>query len=210
MHQLPKLARGVRFPLPAPALPALSEPGAFFASLAVTARGQTTPVGTANDDAADDPAIWRNTGRPAASLIVASDKKQGLYVYGLDGAVKSFTAAGRVNNVALAGMGARGVIVVASDRNDVGAAKLQLYRLDTRRGTLMPLGHVDGGAGEAYGVCLLRKGRSLHTFSVLKHGAIHHIAIDLRGSAPTGHRTQWPRFCWPRTIPAAFPAEEHA
>ncbi|PHR98144.1 MAG: 3-phytase, partial [Leeuwenhoekiella sp.] len=36
----------------------------------VTARGETTPVGTANADAADDPAIWRNAADPAASLIV--------------------------------------------------------------------------------------------------------------------------------------------
>jgi len=175
------LLTGLAFVLAAAPLYAQSVPD----TVTVTARGQTAPVGTANDDAADDPAIWRNAAWPAASLIVATDKKQGLYVYGLDGAVKSFTAAGRVNNVALASMGARGVIVVASDRNDVGAAKLQLYRLDTRRGTLAPLGAVEGGAGEAYGVCLWRKGATLHAYSVLKHGAIHQIAIDLRGNAPT-------------------------
>ena len=59
-----------------------------------TARGETEPVGTANADAADDPAIWRNAADPAASLIVATDKKAGLYVYGLDGKVRQF-AAGR-------------------------------------------------------------------------------------------------------------------
>jgi 3-phytase len=37
----------------------------------VTARAETVPVGTANDDAADDPAIWHNRARPQASLIVA-------------------------------------------------------------------------------------------------------------------------------------------
>ncbi|MFN3798999.1 MAG: phytase, partial [Sphingobium yanoikuyae] len=30
----------------------------------VTARGETTPVGTPNADAADDPAIWRNAANP--------------------------------------------------------------------------------------------------------------------------------------------------
>ena len=56
----------------------------------VVALGETEPVGTANEDAADDPAIWRNAADPSQSLIVATDKKAGLYVYGLDGAVRSF------------------------------------------------------------------------------------------------------------------------
>jgi len=112
----------------------------------VTARAETVPVGTANDDAADDPAIWRNARRPQESLIVATDKKAGLYVYGLDGRVRSFTAAGRVNNVALVAMSRSGVIVAASDRNDEARARIQFYRLDTRTGALAPLGQVEGGA----------------------------------------------------------------
>lgn len=152
----------------------------------VAARAETAPVGTADQDAADDPAIWRNRRNPSQSLIVATDKKAGLYVYGLDGAVRSFTQAGRLNNVDLVDLGPRGVIVVASDRNDEANALLQLYRLDTVRGTLLPLGSVTGGAGEAYGVCLLHKGRTLSAFSVLKHGAIHQVAIELGGAAPAG------------------------
>src|SRR5688572_3125605 len=44
-------------------------------AVTVTARGETTPVGTPNADAADDPAIWRNAADPAQSLIVGTDKK---------------------------------------------------------------------------------------------------------------------------------------
>lgn len=151
----------------------------------VTARAETVPVGTANDDAADDPAIWRNARQPQNSLIVATDKKAGLYVYGLDGQVKGFTPAGRVNNVALADMGRAGIIVAASDRNDEARALIQLYRLDPRSGTLAPLGRVEGGAGEAYGLCLWRQKSVLNVFSVLKHGAIHHIRVTL-GAEPFG------------------------
>ena len=151
----------------------------------VTARGETVPVGTANDDAADDPAIWRDRRAPERSLIVATDKKAGLYVYGLNGAVKSFTPAGRVNNVALADMGRAGVIVAASDRNDEARALIQLYRLDTVTGTLARLGAVEGGAGEAYGLCLWREGRELNAYSVLKQGIIHHLRIAL-GAQPSG------------------------
>jgi len=170
-------------PPPAASLPA----AAVTANTAgVTARGETAPVGTMQDDAADDPAIWRNPGRPLASLVVGTDKKAGLYVYGLDGRVRHFEAAGRVNNVDLVELGGRGVIVVASDRNDEANAKLRLYRLDKASGRLAPLGVADGGQGEAYGVCLLRRGRELHAFSVLKQGTIVQVRLDLSGAEARG------------------------
>ena len=153
----------------------------------VTARGETVPVGAGIDtDAADDPAIWRDARRPAASLIVATDKKAGLYVYGLDGKIRSFLPAGRVNNVDLIDMGTHGVIVVASDRNDVTRAQLQLYRLNAIAATLEPMGAVPGGAGEAYGVCLMREGINLHAFSVLKDGLVEQVAITLGAGNPQG------------------------
>jgi 3-phytase len=155
-------------------------------TVSVTARGETVPVGTAAADAADDPAIWRNARQPAASLMVATDKKAGLYVYGLDGKVRNFVPAGRVNNVDLLDMGDLGVIVVASDRNNVAKALLQIYRLNTSGQRLEHLGAVAGGANEAYGVCLMQDGRTLHAFSVLKNGAIEQVAIDLEKKAPAG------------------------
>lgn len=151
----------------------------------VQAKAETAPVGTAADDAADDPAIWRNRRDPAVSLIVATDKKAGLYVYGIDGKVRHFLGDGRLNNVDLIDMGRAGVIVVASDRNDIAAAKLRLYRLDTKAQRLVPLGSVDGGAGEAYGVCLARRGRQLDVFSVLKHGTVAQVRVKL-DPAPSG------------------------
>ncbi len=166
----------------------LGEPccGSAPQTVSITALGEAESVGTANDDAADDPAIWRNPRKPAASLIVATDKKAGLYVYGLDGAVRHFVPAGRLNNVDLIDMGRRGVIVVASDRNDKAQALLRLYRLDKRSGALTELGAISGGSGEAYGVCLMRIRRELHAFSVLKHGAIHQVRIDIAGGKPAG------------------------
>jgi 3-phytase len=156
----------------------------------VTARGETAPVGTANADAADDPAIWRNVAAPAASLIVGTDKKAGLYVYGLDGKVRDFLNAGRVNNVDLkdgvAINGQAGVLLVASDRTDVASAKLALFRLDTATARLTALGKVDGGAGEAYGICMGRDHTGLYAFIVLKDGTINQVALDASGAIPTG------------------------
>jgi 3-phytase len=155
-------------------------------TVAIPARGQTAPVGTVADDAADDPAIWRDPRNPERSLIVGTDKKAGLHVYRLSGDSVHFTPAGRVNNVDLVDLGARGVLVVASDRNDPAKALLKLYHLDTRRGALVPLGEAAGGAGEAYGVCLAVLDRQIHAFSVLKDGQVVQVRIDLSKSSASG------------------------
>lgn len=152
--------------------------------VAVTALAETVPVGTSNEDAADDPAIWRNPANPAGSLIVATDKKAGLYVYGLDGQIRSFTNSGLVNNVDLIDLGPQGVIVVASDRNDLTRAVLQVYRLDTSTATLELLANGPGGAGEGYGLCLGYRDGVLRAYSVLKEGRTHEVRIDLATAAP--------------------------
>jgi 3-phytase len=152
--------------------------------VSVTAVAETEPVGTAAEDAADDPAIWRNAADPAASLIVATDKKAGLYVYGLDGKTRSFIQGGMLNNVDLVDMGAAGIIVVASDRNDLANAMLRIYRLDTAAARLTEIGKVAGGQGEAYGVCLRRDGDRLLAYSVLKQGTIQEVRIGLTTTGP--------------------------
>lgn len=158
---------------------------------AVSARGETIPVGTAAADAADDPAIWRNPADPAASLIVATDKKAGLHVYGLDGQSRAFDPAGMLNNVDLIDLGPRGILVAASDRNNLAAAKLRLYRLDPASGSLAPLGVVDGGAGEAYGLCLAEApDGAVDAFSVLKSGAIEQVRIRIGSAAPAATRVR--------------------
>ena len=150
-------------------------------AVTVTASGETVPVGTARQDAADDPAIWRNPADPAASLIVATDKKAGLHVYDLSGRERSMVEVGRVNNVDLVDLGAAGVIVVASDRNDLANAALQVFRLNPVTAALEPLGRVPGGAGEGYGLCLWNNAGTVHAFSVLKQGNIEEFRLDLAG-----------------------------
>lgn len=154
-------------------------PASSLPAAVVTASGETQPVGTAAADAADDPAIWHNPDDPAASLIVATDKKAGLYVYGLDGKVRDFDRGGRLNNVDLADMGEAGIIVAASDRNEPAHARLKLYRLDTGAAKLVPLGEVEAGTGEAYGLCLWAGGDGLHAYSVLKDGTVEEYRLEL-------------------------------
>lgn len=156
----------------------------------VTARGETTPVGTPNADAADDPAIWRNAADPVQSLIVGTDKKAGLYVYGLDGKTRNFLDAGRVNNADLRDgvtiNGQKGILVAASDRNDAANARLALFRLDPVTAKLTALGKVDAGAGEAYGVCLYKDAATTYAFIILKDGTVNQVALDTSGATPTG------------------------
>jgi len=179
--------RRIASPAPAALAPALAlalsactttPPVNSLPAVSVIASGETEPVGTANQDAADDPAIWRNRANPQASLIVATDKKAGLYVYGLDGKRRSFEAAGRMNNVDLVDLGNRGVIVVASDRNDPRKAQLQVFRLDTATAKLMRIGAAPGGRGEAYGLCMAQIGDDLLAYSVLKDGTVQEVRLD--------------------------------
>lgn len=149
-------------------------PGITTAS--VTADAETAAVKN-SDDAADDPAIWRNAANPAASLIVGTDKQAGLYVYGLDGQVRDFNNAGRVNNVDLVETPA-GVIVAASDRSDEANAHIALFRLNTTTARLEPIGRVPAGAGEAYGMCLWATPGALTAFIVIKDGTIRQIELD--------------------------------
>jgi 3-phytase len=151
----------------------------------VEARGETQAVGTANADAADDPAIWRNPADPAASLIVGTDKKAGLYVYDMQGRQRSFVDAGRVNNVDLRDMGAAGIIVAASDRNDKANAQIAMFRLDPRSAKLTAIGKVSAGSGEAYGICLYREDDALFAFNVIKDGTIRQVALN-PGTPATG------------------------
>lgn len=160
-------------------------PRPFYPAVDVAATGETDPVGSSNADAADDPAIWRNAADPAASLIVGTDKKAGLYVYGLDGKVRDFVAAGALNNVDLREVRPGFVLVAASDRSDRAEPKIALFRLDGATGKLsalgvrsfLPAGHAPA---EAYGFCMgkaMASGELARAYVVLKDGTVAESAL---------------------------------
>lgn len=153
-------------------------------AVSVFATAETEPVGTANQDAADDPAIWRNAADPAASLIVATDKKGGLYVYGLDGKIRDFVARPALNNVDLVDMADQGVVVFASDRSDLANAHIALFQLDTATAKLVDIATVASGSGEAYGICGWQRDGKLIVYTAPKEGNIGEWEITL-DSQPT-------------------------
>ncbi len=154
----------------------------------VVALGETEPVGTANEDAADDPAIWRNAANPSQSLIVATDKKAGLYVYGLDGAVRSFLEVGQVNNVDLATLPDGTILVAASDRNDPATAHIVTATLDPVTGELALRRRFPVGAGEGYGFCMSvdAQGEFIHFYSPLKNGDIYLTTASISAGLDAG------------------------
>ncbi|MEV5453252.1 phytase, partial [Streptomyces sp. NPDC052535] len=120
----------------APAAPPVVVPRAETAALFDDDEG-----GNAN---ADDPAIWRNSADPDASLVIATAKEGGLRVYDLDArqvqsvpapaAPGADDAPGRFNNVDLVhdtSLGSDATdLAVVSDR---GSDKLRIYRVDGDR-----------------------------------------------------------------------------
>lgn len=177
-------------------------PRPFFAAVDVAATGETDPVGSSNADAADDPAIWRNAANPAASLIVGTDKKAGLYVYGLDGKVQDFVAAGALNNVDLREVRPGFVLVAASDRSDLAEPKIALFRLDGATGKLSSLGvrsflAAGHAPAEAYGFCMgkaMAGGELARAYVVLKDGTVAESALIEDGGAITARHLRSIRF----------------
>ncbi len=154
-------------------------------AVTVTARAETVPVGTSNEDAADDPAIWRNPADPAASLIVGTDKKGGLYVYDLTGAQKSFLPAPGMNNVDLVEIEHGRILVIASDRADLATAHLFLALLDPATASLAPAGRIAVGPGEGYGICIAKPAGKdeVVVFSAPKNGIIYRTTLAGTGTS---------------------------
>lgn len=163
-------------------------------TLSLQADAETVPVGTTNQDAADDPAIWRNAEDPVQSLIIGTDKKAGLYVYGLDGSKKSFLPEGELNNVDLREtvIGGEEIILVgASVRNDRLNAHIGLYRLNPTMAELSRIAKIPAGTGEAYGFCFGQDaGGEVFAYMIEKSGYIREIEISLNGAEPQSRITR--------------------
>lgn len=119
----------------------------------VSPDAETAPV-ISQADSADDPAIWINPRNPASSLVIATDKRSGLYVYELDGSVHQYLPLGNTNNVDLrTGSWGDGdlTLVAASGRFP---SELLLLALDHGSGQLRLLRRYKVNLREPYGVCM--------------------------------------------------------
>lgn len=127
----------------------------------VTPAAETVAVGTANADAADDPAIWVDPNDPDRVVIFGTDKKAGLYAYRLDGTVLQNLDGGEPNNVDLRPDflvdGRPHVLVAASDRSPARFG-IAFYLMDPATLQTRFWGHLPVDLTEPYGLCLGKRG----------------------------------------------------
>lgn len=157
----------------------------------VPAARETVAV-AAEGDAADDPAIWVASDA-AQSLVIATQKHGGLYVFDLDGAVVQEVPGGKPNNVDLrqdfGWPEGAGPIVGASDRTDNA---IVLWRFDAAALRLdpTPRARIATGFAEVYGFCLGRMGDAMVAVATDKESGevgVWRVSLDASG-APAGER----------------------
>ena len=139
-----------------------------------------TEAASQRGDVMDDPAVWHHPAAPAASLILATNKRAGLDVYDMQGKRVQQLAVGRLNNVdvryGLSWKGQLHDVAVASARDD---NSLQLFAIDAA-GTLTDAGKVQTGMSEIYGLCMYQaaKDNTIFVFVNDKSGLIEQYRID--------------------------------
>lgn len=157
--------------------------------LPVQAVLETPPVGAPGQDAADDPAVWaspapvRVNGRSTPGFVAGTDKKAGLYIYGLDGQVLQFLPEGLLNNVDVTeGLSVDGrpmVVLGASDRTP-GKTGVALYLFDpsgTGGDHVRLWGAITSDVVEPYGFCFARRGAEVHAVLVGHEGELRQFIL---------------------------------
>lgn len=143
---------------------------------------ETAPV-PSQGDAADDPAIWINVSAPSRSLVLGTNKRQGLHVYDLAGREVQSLPVGRLNNVDVRyGIDYRGQtadIAVATNRT---RNSLSLFAIDRNDGKVIPVTELTTDLPEIYGLCLYQPDADhLYAFANDKSGRYVQYRLDLAG-----------------------------
>jgi len=131
-------------------------------SITVSPSVNTAPADS-HGDAADDPAIWVHPSQPELSLILGTQKQQGLNVYDLQGQLLQLLADGRINNTDLRygfPLGGQKLdIVAASNRSNFS---IGIYAVDPQSRTLSSVadGLIPTDMGDPYGLCMYRSSKT--------------------------------------------------
>jgi 3-phytase len=148
----------------------------------VVARGQTDTMAQ-RGDAADDPAFWVAPDDARNSRVLATNKKQGLLSFDLDGRQKQFLDVGRINNVDVrqgVRLGGRTLDLAVATQRDENS--LVVFEIDTR-GQVRDAGHVPTDLKDIYGLCLYQPpAGGLEAFANDKHGNYVHYALAAEGN----------------------------
>lgn len=140
-----------------------------IAAVPVAAVLETDPM-TGRGDRADDPAIWINPNDAGQSLILGTNKDDGLHVYDLKGKELQFLDTGALNNVDV-----RGNLAVAS--NDE-TNSISWFAIDPASSTVTHLGDTPTGKDEPYGICSGLVGTTYYAMPTYKDGQAHVWTLD--------------------------------
>lgn len=142
-------------------------------------------------DAADDPAIWVNKKHPQKSLVIGTNKQQGLFVYDLQGREVQHFNTGKLNNVDVrygVRLGRDVVdIAVATNRDD---NSLAIYTIDPKNGKLRFSGSVATDLEEIYGFCLYQNTSGV-TYAIPNGKSGEFQQIQLTAVADQKNRSEW-------------------
>lgn len=156
----------------------------------VQAARETQAVSAAGD-AADDPAIWV-APQADQSLVIATQKQGGLYVFDLAGKIVQEAPGGLPNNVDLRAefpwTEGASPLVGASDRSD-NSIVLWHFDATARKLDPSPRARIATGFAEVYGFCLGRAGANWVAVATSTAGdvGVWNISLDAQGK-PQGVR----------------------
>lgn len=149
----------------------------------VMASVETAPAG-AKGDAADDPAVWRHPQDAAKSLILGTNKKEGLVVFALDGSEAQRLPIGLINNVDVRQSADRSFDVALASNDQVNA--ISVFLIDRTDGKVTHHGDVPTGKVEPYGICQGREDGRDYAGVTYKDGTLQIWTVSTSPSETTG------------------------
>ncbi len=142
----------------------------------VVAAYETEPASADPEtDAADDPAIWYNEADPEQSLIIGTDKTNGIDLFSMKGKRLQTYLVGRINNVDVRNdmpWGSSKIDIVGASNRSTNT--LDFWRVEPDSLTLTALGQIPTDLPDVYGFCLYqnRDTRVIYAFINSKTGRI--------------------------------------
>ncbi|WNO09119.1 phytase [Teredinibacter sp. KSP-S5-2] len=133
-------------------------------------------------DTADDPAIWINLKDAEKSLILGTNKKQGLYVYDFQGNEIQSLPIGDLNNVDL-----RQQVITSDGVLDIVAASnrsnnhISLFSIDPSTRKVYWLADAATTLNQVYGICMYKDKRDkAYVYINDKDGRYEQYALDIK------------------------------
>lgn len=159
-----------------------------FETVSVLPLAETADMAAAGDTA-DDPAVWVHAYDAPASIVLGTNKDEGLFAYALDGSLAEALPIGRLNNVDLRILeDGEHDLAVASNRS-INA--ISVFTIDKTSGALTHARDILTGKDEPYGICLGLPRRSPPLVAVTyKDGTIEFWALTQLDGELTGVLTR--------------------